>query len=118
MYKIYKLIFNNEIIYIGITKLKLSRRKNSPNYSVPKEIYKKSEILLIEETDDKSRERYWINFYRNEGIKLYNKRGGDFSNQYTAYMKKREMPHYKNDKRIQKIKEYQKEYRNKNKKLN
>jgi hypothetical protein len=77
MIKIYKLIYKDEVIYVGRTKLTLNRRKNSSNYSIPKEIYKSSTIELIEETDDISRERYWINYYLSIGAKLMNKRGGD-----------------------------------------
>jgi hypothetical protein len=76
--KIYKLIYDGEIIYVGLTTLSLSRRKGSANYSVPKEIYKKSKIELIEETDNSGRERYWINYYLSIGCNLYNKRGGDY----------------------------------------
>lgn len=77
MIKIYKLIYKDEVIYVGRTKLTLNRRKNSFNYSIPKEVYKASTIELIEETDDISRERYWINYYLSIGAKLMNKRGGD-----------------------------------------
>ena len=77
MTKIYKLIYKGEIIYVGRTKLTLSRRKNSANYSVSNDIYKESIIELIEETEDVSRERYLIDFYRSSGSKLMNKRGGD-----------------------------------------
>jgi hypothetical protein len=77
MIKIYKLIYKGEIIYVGKTKLTLKRRKGSLNYSVPDDIYKESIIELIEETKDVSRERHWIDLYRDSGINLMNKRGGD-----------------------------------------
>ena len=79
MIKIYKLIYKGEIIYVGKTKLTLKRRKGSLNYSVPDDIYKESTIELIEETEDVSRERYWIDLYRDSGINLMNKRSGDHS---------------------------------------
>jgi hypothetical protein len=75
--KIYKLVYRGEVIYVGLTKLTLNRRKNSANYSVPKEIYKESEILLIEETYDPSRERYWIEHFLSIGCTLLNKRNGN-----------------------------------------
>ena len=84
--KIYKLIYNGEVIYVGLTKLTLNRRKSSANYSVPKEIYKLSKIELIEETDDKGRERFWIEHYLKLGAPLMNKSNGDFSNKKQAYL--------------------------------
>ena len=67
MFKIYKIIDNtNNDIYIGITKQKLlskrlSQHKERMNCMSSKIInngdYK---IQLIEETSDKSRERYWV----------------------------------------------------------
>lgn len=85
MIKIYKLIHEGQTVYIGLTKLKLYRRKNSANYSVPPEIYKQCKIELIEETNDKGRERFWIDFYLKNGAKLYNKRGGDFTDAKVSY---------------------------------
>jgi hypothetical protein len=65
-YKIYKLIDNtNGNIYIGITKQKLYQRfsghKSDPS-CVSRKIIANGDykIELIEETDDKTRERYWI----------------------------------------------------------
>ena len=71
MYKIYKIVDNtNDNIYIGITKQTLSQRlskhkhktKNNTNGSMSREIIKNGDykVELIEETDDKTRERYWI----------------------------------------------------------
>lgn len=85
-FKIYKLIYNEEVIYVGLTKLSLSRRKSSSNYSVPKEIYKLSKIELIEETNDKGRERFWVEHYLKLGATLMNKRNGDFSNKEQSYL--------------------------------
>ena len=69
-YKIYKLTDNtNGNIYIGITIQKLSQRLNNHKqdykrdyYCVSKKIIANGDykIELIEETDDKTRERYWI----------------------------------------------------------
>lgn len=75
--KIYKLIYNDKPIYIGLTKGTLERRKGGSNGSVPKEIYKESKIELIEETEDVSRERFWINHYLEMGFELYNRQMGN-----------------------------------------
>lgn len=96
MIKIYKLIYNEEVIYVGLTKLTLNRRKRSANYSVPKEIYKLSKIELIEETNDKGRERFWIEHYLKLGAPLMNKRNGDFSNKEQAYLNRLEKQNAKN----------------------
>jgi hypothetical protein len=88
--RIYKLIYDEEVIYVGLTTLTLSRRKSSANYSVPKEIYKLSKIELIEETNDKGRERFWIEHYLKLGAPLMNKRNGNFSNKEQDYLNRRE----------------------------
>ena len=99
MIKIYKLEIEGEVIYIGKTKLTLKRRKGSANYSVPTDIYKASTISLIEETEDVSRERFWIEHYTQIGCKLYNKRNGDH-NQHTKeeQQKKRSLQYYHKNK--------------------
>lgn len=78
MVKIYKLIRNNEVVYIGKTILTLQRRKNGAYTAMDKQFVKECDIELIEETDDVSRERYWIEYYRNQGCELKNKRNGDY----------------------------------------
>ena len=73
MIKIYRIIDNtNDNVYIGKTKQKylssrLSQHKydyniNNNNSCLSREIIKNDDykIELIEETDDESRERYWI----------------------------------------------------------
>ena len=72
-YKIYKLIYKNDIIYVGSTKQKyLSQRKAVGYPNIPKDIWKNSDIILLEETDDKLREEYWIKYHINNGCILYN----------------------------------------------
>lgn len=73
VYKIYKLIYDNNIIYIGRTKLKLSERKRHWYKNIPIEYKLNSKIELIEETEDRFREIYWIDYYMNNGYNLYNK---------------------------------------------
>ena len=76
-YKIYKLVHPTEgVVYIGQTIQTLKRRKNS-GYKYNPELHKISnecDIVLIEETDDVSRERYWINQY--DGLKNIRKGNG------------------------------------------
>tara|TARA_R110000796_G_scaffold95147_7_gene200268 strand:+ start:1929 stop:2369 length:441 start_codon:yes stop_codon:yes gene_type:complete len=70
MFKIYRIIDNtNGDIYIGQTIQKLYKRLNNHKqdfkrdaFCISKQIIKNGDykIELIEETDDKSRERYWI----------------------------------------------------------
>lgn len=99
MYKIYKLVFQGEIIYIGSTSQPLNNRRyrhyadafrkknlrfrnnNSisrfirNNFSIRTNFYDQVKIFLIEESENKtfalSQEKYWINFYKSE--KLLNK---------------------------------------------
>lgn len=75
MYKIYKLVYNDQVIYVGSTTQKhLSQRKALGYPKIPKEIWKKSSIQLIEETGEKSKEDFWMDYYREMGCELYNKR--------------------------------------------
>ena len=70
MYKIYKLVYEGEVVYIGQTITNLMKRKHGgyrTNDELQK-IYKDCDIILIEETDDVSRERYWIDFYGIENL--------------------------------------------------
>ena len=68
MFKIYKIVDNtNGDVYIGQTKQKylserLAQHRSPNNKSISREIIKNGdyEIMLIEETDDKTRERYYI----------------------------------------------------------
>lgn len=80
MYKIYKLVLNGVPIYIGKTKelyYSVRRAKGYPSNQEVQSVIKECEYVTIEETDDASRERYWIDEYRKMGFKLFNKRRGD-----------------------------------------
>lgn len=117
MYKIYKIVDNtNDNIYIGITTQKyLCNRLSSHKYDkdcMSFEIIKNDDykIELIEETDDKSRERYWI-----ENTECVNKQipgrtkkqwNSDNKDKMTAYRKK----HYENKNNRDKFSQYQKKY--------
>jgi len=79
MVKIYKLIKDDEIVYIGKTKLKLSRRKNGAYHNIDRDFIRLCKIELIEETEDVSRERYWIEYYKKQGCKLLNIRNGEYN---------------------------------------
>lgn len=74
MFKIYKLVKDNKVYYVGRTKRSLSIRKSIGLYKRPDVdyIYKTSDIILIEETHDKNRESYWINYYIENGDPIMN----------------------------------------------
>jgi hypothetical protein len=76
MIKIYKLVFNDLVVYVGKTELELERRKQL-GYGKNVQFYKECEIELIEETDDVSRERFWIEYYLSIGCPLLNILKGD-----------------------------------------
>lgn len=111
MYKIYKIIDNtNDNVYIGITKQKLYQRLNNHKQDfkrgsalMSREIIKNGDykIELIEETDDKSRERYWI-----ENTECIN----------VVVPGRTRKEHYNDTKHLldkEKLKKYHKEYREK-----
>jgi hypothetical protein len=120
MYRIYKLILNDEIVYIGKTKRTLKQRKNNGYIN---EILNDADIELIEETDDISRERYWITYYLNNGVKLLNIKKGDgldhkkYNKEYREKNKEKIIENIKEyrEKNLENYKEYLKEYREKNK---
>ncbi len=63
-YKIYKLVHNGVIVYVGITTKTLEeRKKNRYRRMSVAHIASDCKIELIEETDDKTRETFWIEFY-------------------------------------------------------
>lgn len=101
-YKIYSIEYNNEIIYVGYTKNSLKERKRGRYKFIPNDILKKSNMILIEETDDVSRERYWVNYYKELGCDLYNKRGGDGLN-HKEYIKNYNSNYYENNKEYKKL---------------
>ena len=76
-YKIYRLVLDGKVVYVGqTTKKYLNSRKSHHNYIETFERVKESEIELIEITTDITRERYWIEYYLNEGCVLFNKHKG------------------------------------------
>lgn len=110
-YKIYKRVLNDEIVYIGSTSLSLKQRKTK-GYGKLSKILKNASIVLIEETDDKHREDFWIDYYRSMGCELFNTNKAVADKDY--YRKYRE----DNKEYLLKYRrEYYREYR-KRKKLN
>jgi hypothetical protein len=97
MIKIYKLIHNAQIVYVGQTKLKYLSMRKASGYGNTIPFFKECKIELIEETTDISRERYWIERLNIEGHPLLNKLKGDGLN------------------KLEYDKEYSREYRRKNK---
>ena len=117
MIKIYKLIYNGEIIYVGKTKQKYLSSRKSIGYKWNKQLHnlsKESKIELIEETIDILRERYWIERLRSEGCILLNKqKGSGFDNKeyHKEYGKEyRKENIYKIKEYRENNKEYMKEY--------
>lgn len=76
IHRIYRLLLNGEVVYVGRTTLTLKRRF-SRGWGKHTEALRDSTIELIEETWDRTRERYWIKYYRDLGCPLYNITDGD-----------------------------------------
>ena len=119
MYKIYKLVYNNEVVYIGQTTRSLEKRKSSgyPNNEELNKIYKECDIILIEETNSKSSEGYWIFHYKNNNCNLLNINNGIRGMTYDIEYKELDKK-LKSNKRSENRKNennYQKEYRELNK---
>ena len=124
MYKIHKIVDNtNDNVYIGITTQTLKRRLKNHRYYDNKclscNIIKNGDyrIELIEETDDKTRERYYI-----ENTDCINKKipgrtrkewREDNKEKYKQQNKKDCRKYYEKNK--EKIAQYEKEYYEKNK---
>ncbi len=86
IYRIYQIKHNDEIIYVGCTTLSLDKRKKNGYKYITKSILNNSNIELLEETTDKTRERYYILKFRNEGYPLVNiQKGYGYDN--NEYMK-------------------------------
>jgi len=128
MYKIYKLVDNtNGDIYIGITtqtlKQRLWKHKSSYSTCVSREIINNGDykIELIEETDDKTRERYWIEntncinkIIPGRTEKEYYENNRDKFKEYRENNREKANEYFKEyrEKNREKILEYQKEYDN------
>jgi hypothetical protein len=107
-YKIYKLIHKGDVVYVGRTKSTLAKRKAWGYKGCGVEsIAKHCSIELIEETDDLSKERYWIDFYGIDS--LLNESKGD-----TGLTKEQYVSIYK-EKNKDRLKEYRKRRYNLNK---
>lgn len=76
MNKIYKLEHQGNVIYVGRTKRTLKDRHKGKWPCIPIDKHE-LDIILLEETEDVSRERYWIQYYKDLGCTLYNKTKGD-----------------------------------------
>ena len=119
MYKIYKIVDNtNDNVYIGITTQTLKHRltqHKSYESCMSRDIIKNGDyrIELIEHTDDKTRERHWI-----ENTDCINKQiPGRTDKEYYEENKEKIAEYYKkyHEKNKEKNKDYNKEYREKNK---
>ena len=110
MYKIYRLIYKGDVVYVGQTKKELEvRKKIGYHFNNDVDLIKNECIIeLIEETEDISRERYWISYYRDMGVNLLNIMSGDGigKKEYNKKHKADNAEHYR---------EYRRNYREKNK---
>lgn len=118
MLKIYVLKFEGKVVYVGKTKQTLKKRKSIGYKSIP--FWRECDIVLIDESDVRGIEDYWVNYYKELGCELYNVRKGDTGlsrkewrdeNKEKAkeYIKK----YYEDNK--ESISEYQKKYQEDNK---
>jgi hypothetical protein len=124
MIKIYKLIHNGQIVYVGKTKLKYLSNRKASGYGNTIPFFKECTIELIEETDDITKENYWIERLKDEGHPILNRRSGDtgldnkeWRENNKEYIKEYMKEWYQNnkDKNKDKNKEYQKEWYQNNK---
>ena len=106
-YKIYKLIHEDNVVYIGRTTKTLQERKaNSYKGTCVELIAKDCQIELIEETNDLSRERYWINYY-DELLNIQKGDGVDWK----RYQKKYQKEYRSTEQQKKYQREYQRKYR-------
>ena len=104
MYKIYKIVDNtNDNIYIGITTQTLKRRLSDHEIRKKcssREIIKNGDyrIELIEETDDKTRERYWILNTNCINITIPGRTDKEYREDNKEKQKKQKIEWYKNNK--------------------
>ncbi len=105
-YKIYK-IMNEEsqIIYIGSTTNTLIKRKYLHDYQAKLPNIKSCKMVLIQTTNDKSREDFWIDYYKSMGCLLFNKNRAVKDNSVNKKVKKE-----KTEEQKLKIKQYLKRY--------
>lgn len=116
-YKIYKIIYEGKVVYIGQTKQKLNKRKNS-GYKNPhlNDIIRDCIIELIEESTDVSRERYWINHYISIGEPILNELKGNTglnSKDYSKLYYKNNIESFVSYRNREDIKDYQRQYQKK-----
>lgn len=113
-YKIYRLIHNGDIIYVGQTTKTLARRKANGYKHIP--FYKECEIELIETTTDITRETIWIMLYMAMGCELLNKRLGVLTEDERIEIRKKR---YEKNRQaiVEKRREYKKDYYQKNKEI-
>jgi hypothetical protein len=107
MIKIYKLIHNGQIVYVGQTKLKYLSTRKAQGYGDTVPFFKDCSIEIIEETDDISRERYWIELLKSQGHPLLNILKGDGLDK-KEYDKEYSRKYRTNNR--EKVREYHKEY--------
>ena len=123
MYKIYKIVDNtNDNVYIGITRKTLKERlgrHERHNNCVSRDIIKNGDyrMELIEQTDDKMRERYWIENTEciNKQIPGRTQKEWREKNKEILAEKNKKYREKNKEKIAEKKKEYNKEYNENNK---
>lgn len=109
MYKIYKLVDNFDIVrYVGVTKRKLSIRFSEHVSKNTFDGVKDCKIELLEETDDKTRERFWIDYF-GESTLFNGNKGLGYVDDY--YEKNKETIRLKRQEKSEERKVYYKAYR-------
>jgi hypothetical protein len=113
MYKIYKLVYNGVVVYVGRTTslLEIRKSKGYKTNEAVQAIYKDCDIILIEETDDVSREDYWVQHYKETLLNIRRGTTGLSQNEYNKEYQKE----YRKANREDYL-QYQREYRKKMKK--
>jgi hypothetical protein len=114
-YKIYKLVYEGNIVYVGRTKMTLKQRGYvgySHNIHL-KDIHKNCIMELIEETDDISRERYWINHYKETVLNIQKGDGLDHKEYQKEYWNREDNKQRNRERlKIHQQKKRNKEYEN------
>ena len=108
MFKIYKIVYDNQIIYIGSTTHQLVKRKNNGYRFISKNILIDSKWILIEETNDKLREQFWIDYFRKMNCELFNKINVIGSSQHEYYLRRKMLKPIKQREKKIKIKKEKK----------
>ena len=93
-YNIYGVVYNEKVIYVGLTRLSIEARFKNIYPNIPKEIKQASYPLLLEQTDDPKAEREWIKVFNCCEWPLYNIQKGNGLD-YKEYQRENQRKNYK-----------------------